>query len=43
MKLAAAKERFQEEWNRELNEFKNIFTAFNDKLKTDVRTDSENR
>lgn len=42
-KLQAAKERFQVERNRELNEFKNIFTAFNDKLKTDMRTDNENK
>lgn len=41
--LQATKERFQEERYRELNEFTNIFTAFNDKLKTDVRRDSENR
>lgn len=43
IKLSATKERFQEERNRELNEFRNIFTAFNDKLKGDIRTDSENR
>lgn len=41
--IAETKERFQEERNRELSEFKNIFTAFNDKLKSDTRTDSENR
>lgn len=41
--IAATKERFQNERTRELSEYKNIFTAFNDKLKTDLRTDIENK